>query len=200
GVHGNGGLARLTVADDELALAAADRNHRVDGLVAGLHRLAHRLAVDDARRDALDGRGLRGLERTLAIGRLAERVDDATQQFAAHRHFEDAAGGLHRVAFADALVVTQHHGAHRVLLEVERQAEHVARELDHFAVANVRQAMDAADAVRHRDHGTDVARLGGGLEVLDARLDEVADFGCFYGHVEYLFKRSVRWPGDPGGP
>ena len=34
------GLAGLAVADDQLALAAADRDHRVDRLVAGLHRLA----------------------------------------------------------------------------------------------------------------------------------------------------------------
>ena len=32
------GLAGLAVADDQLALAAADRDHRVDGLEAGLHR------------------------------------------------------------------------------------------------------------------------------------------------------------------
>ena len=40
-VDGDGGLARLAVADDELALAAADRDHRVDGLDARLHGLVH---------------------------------------------------------------------------------------------------------------------------------------------------------------
>ena len=52
-------LAGLAVADDQLALAAADRDHRVDRLQAGLHRLLHRLALDDAR----------GLE----LGRAASR-------------------------------------------------------------------------------------------------------------------------------
>src|SRR3546814_7397458 len=41
------GLAGLTIADDQLALTAADRHHRVDGLVAGLHQLVDRLAGDD---------------------------------------------------------------------------------------------------------------------------------------------------------
>ena len=50
------GLAGLAVADDQLALAAADRHHAVDRLEAGLHRLAHRLAIHDAGRDALDRR------------------------------------------------------------------------------------------------------------------------------------------------
>ena len=38
-VDGDGGLAGLAVADDQLALAAADRDHRVDGLDPGLQRL-----------------------------------------------------------------------------------------------------------------------------------------------------------------
>ena len=54
GVERDGGLAGLAVADDQLALAAADRNHAVDGLDAGLQRLLDALPVDDARRDALD--------------------------------------------------------------------------------------------------------------------------------------------------
>ena len=45
----DGGLAGLAVADDQLALAAADGDERVERLEAGLHRLVHRLARDDAR-------------------------------------------------------------------------------------------------------------------------------------------------------
>jgi hypothetical protein len=47
-VHRDGGLARLAVADDQLALAAADRDHRVDGLDAGLQRLLDRRPIGDA--------------------------------------------------------------------------------------------------------------------------------------------------------
>ncbi|MBV8538234.1 MAG: F0F1 ATP synthase subunit alpha, partial [Alphaproteobacteria bacterium] len=50
-------LAGLAVADDQLALAAADRHQAVDGLEAGLHRLVHRLAGDDAGRLDLDALG-----------------------------------------------------------------------------------------------------------------------------------------------
>ena len=48
------GLAGLAVADDQLALAAADRHHRVDRLEPGLQRLLDRAAIDDARREAFD--------------------------------------------------------------------------------------------------------------------------------------------------
>jgi hypothetical protein len=47
-------LAGLTVADDQLALSAADRDHRVDGLDAGLQRLLDGLALDDRRCRLLD--------------------------------------------------------------------------------------------------------------------------------------------------
>ena len=58
GVDGDGGLAGLAVADDQLALAAADRDQRVDGLQAGLHRLVHRLARNDAGRLHVDAAAL----------------------------------------------------------------------------------------------------------------------------------------------
>ena len=48
GVDGDGGLARLPVADDQLALAAADRDHRVDGGDAGLDRRVDVLAANHA--------------------------------------------------------------------------------------------------------------------------------------------------------
>ena len=49
------GLAGLTVTDDQLALAAADRGHGVDRLDAGLQRLLDRLALDDRGRLQLEG-------------------------------------------------------------------------------------------------------------------------------------------------
>src|SRR5581483_4635874 len=42
------GLTRLAIADNELALAAADRDHAVDSLDAGLERLFHGLPLHDA--------------------------------------------------------------------------------------------------------------------------------------------------------
>ena len=179
------GLAGLAVADDQLALAAADRHHRVDRLVAGLHRLADALAPDDARRNALDRGALARLDRALAVERIAERVHHAAEHLGTDRHFEDAAGGLHRRALADVAVLAEHHGADRVLLQVQREAEGVVRELEHFAVGGVGESVHAADAVRHGDDGADVSRLGRSVEVLDPCLDQVGDFRCLDGHIRF---------------
>ncbi len=91
GVDGDRGLAGLAVADDEFALAAADRHHGVDGLEAGLHRLRHALAENHARRHALQGDFELGVHRALAVDGHAQRIDDAAQKLGTHRHFEDAA-------------------------------------------------------------------------------------------------------------
>ena len=96
GVDRDGGLSCLAVADDQLALTAADRHHRVDRLEAGLQRLFHRLAIDDAGREALDRRELLRRDRPLAVDRLAERVHHAPEQLLADRHGDDAAGPLDR--------------------------------------------------------------------------------------------------------
>ena len=94
------------------------------------------------------GERLRRLDRALAVERVAERVHDAAEHLGADRHFEDAAGGLDRRALADVAVFAEHDGADRVLLEVQREAEGVVRELEHFAVGDVGEAVHAADAVR----------------------------------------------------
>ena len=134
-------------------------------------------------RDLLDDVEFLRVDRALAVDRLAERVDDAADQRRTDRHFEDAAGALDRVAFGDVLVVAQDHRADRITLEVEREAEGVFRELEHFTLHRVLQAVDAADAVRDRHDAADAARLGRRREVLDAGLDQFADLRSLDGHV-----------------
>ena len=86
GVDRHRGFAGLAVADDQLALAAADRHHRVDRLEAGLHRLRHRFARNHARRDFLDDVGQLGIDRAFAVDRLPERIDHAPDQFGTDGH------------------------------------------------------------------------------------------------------------------
>ena len=74
-------LAGLAVANDQFALATADRHHRVDGLDTGLQRLRHRAAGDNARRHFLDDVGLGGVDRAFAVDRVAQGIDHAALQF-----------------------------------------------------------------------------------------------------------------------
>src|SRR5580658_831878 len=99
GVEDDRGFAGLPVADDQLALAAADRNHRVDGLDAGLHGFANRLAIENAGSDFFQRIALLGLNGTFTVERFAERADHAADQRFADRHGHDRVRALDGVAF-----------------------------------------------------------------------------------------------------
>ena len=172
----DGGLAGLAVADDELALTAADRDQRVERLDAGLQRLVHALALHDAGRLDLQAARLGGVDRALAVDRLAERVHHAAEQRLAHRHRGDLPGALDGVALADVAEVAHDGDADVVLLEVEHEALHAVRELDQLAGEDALEAVDAGDAVAHGEHGSG---LGDGdllAVVLDLLADDSADF------------------------
>ena len=185
------GLAGLAVADDQLALAAADRHHRVDRLEAGLHRLAHRSCGRS--RPAPRARSATGgcLDRTLAVDRVAERVHHAAEQLRADRHFEDAAGGLARSRLRRCACSRRAPRRRPSPAPGSARGRRCRPETRSFrrTSTSARPWMRQMPSVTRHD-GADVARLGRGVEVLDARLDQVADFGCLDGHV--FFPRLIR--------
>src|SRR5262249_15799114 len=119
----NRGLAGLAVADDELALAASDRHHRIDRLQTGLHRLRHRLSRNHHWGALLDDVRHVGIDRTFAIDRLPQGVDHPPEQLRPDGNGKNAAGALGRVPLGDVLVFTQNHRPDRVALEVEGETK-----------------------------------------------------------------------------
>ena len=118
-------LARPAVADDQLALAAADRRHRVDGLEPCLKRRVDRLAIDDARRLRVGAARLRRRDRPAPVERAAERIDDTAEEGFPDRRLEHAPGAPDLVAFFHLLRVAEQRDADRFLFEVEDEAVHV---------------------------------------------------------------------------
>src|SRR5690606_4680047 len=153
--------------------AAADGYERVDRLEAGLHRFVDRLARDDARRLGLHARALVGLDRALAVDRVAERIDYATEQALADRHVDDGTGALDAVTLADGGVGAEDNHADVVGFEVERHPLHAVGELDHLARLDLVEAVDARNAVADRQHRTDFRDLCLGAEVGDLVLDDL---------------------------
>ena len=151
----DGGLAGLAVADDQLTLAAADRDHGVDRFEAGLQRLLHRLAVDDAGGKALDRVELGGVDRSLAVDGDAERIDDAADESLADRDGHDLAGALDLVAFLDGRGLAEEHDADVIFLEVESKAGDVMRELHELTSHDAIEAVDAGDTVSDGDDCAD---------------------------------------------
>ena len=140
-------LAGRSIADDQLALAAADRDHRVDRHDAGLDRLPDRTAADDPGRQLLDRIRHRARDRALAVERLAERVDDASEQALADRHLQQPPGRADFVAFLQLRVVAEDDDADLGLVEVQRQAGDAAAEVEHLVEHRVGETLDPGDAV-----------------------------------------------------
>src|SRR5581483_1627973 len=130
GVDADRGLAGLPVTDDELPLAAADRRHRVDGLDAGLQRLLDRLPLHDRGGLQLERAALGGLDRALAVDRVAQRVHDAAQVAVSDRDGEDFAGPLDPLPLLDGAEVTQDHRTDLTYVQVQSQATSTVLEFE----------------------------------------------------------------------
>ena len=77
GVDGDGGLSRLPVADDELALTPSDGEHTVDGDDARFQRTVDGLTVEDGGGGRLDGAVAALNDVAQPVDGIAQRVDDA---------------------------------------------------------------------------------------------------------------------------
>ena len=171
----DGGLAGATVADDEFALAAADRDHGIDGHDAGEQRLVHGFAGHDAGRDALDGISFFGVDRAFAVDGVTEGVDDATEQGFANGNGEELAGGGDFVAFFELGDVAENDAADLGLFKIQGDADGAAGKRDHLVVHDVGEAINFGHAV---GDGADVAGVfldRFGRELGDLLFDLVED-------------------------
>ena len=174
-VDRDGRLAGAAVADDQLALAAADVRHRVDRLDAGLQRLLHRLALDDAGRLELERAALGRVDRPCAVERAAERVDHAAEHGVADGHAHDRAGAAHGLPLLHLLPLAEERDADVVLLEVERDPDDAVLELEPLERDAVLEAVDAGDAVADLQHRADLGQVGLDVVLLDPALEDRGD-------------------------
>ncbi len=176
-VDRNRGLAGLAVADDQLALATADRDQRVNRLDAGLEGLPHRLAAGDARRLNLHAALHDVGQRALAVDRVAQGVHHAAEHAVADRHRQDLTRSPNGVALGDLVGPAEDHRTDRILIQVERQAPHAALELEQRVDRAVGQTGDAGDAIAHLGHPADLALGEVGREAFEVAANGVGDLG-----------------------
>ena len=160
-VDGDGSFAGCAIADDQLALAATDRNHRVNGHEAGLHRLIDAAALDDARCNCFQRIKCFGFDRSLVIERLAECVYHTAQKRLADGNRQESASCFSFVAFGNQRVVAHQNGAHFSFFKIERETVNAVGKFDHLVKHHVAQTLDARHAVAGFAHNADVA-LGRG--------------------------------------
>ena len=187
GVEGDRGLAGLAVADDQLALPPADREHGVDRLDAGLQGGRDGLTEEHPGGDPLQRHGVSRLDGAPAVDRLPQGVEDAPDHRLPRRHLGDPPRGADGVPLLEVVGRAQDDRADAVLAEVQGQPQHRALavgagEGEELAGHRPLQAIDPGDAVAdRRDHA--LARLHHcSVEARDASLQDVADLVASYCH------------------
>ena len=175
-------LTGLTVANDQLALATANGDHRVDGLQARRHRLADRFARDDARRLAVCHPAFRRVDRTLTVERIAKAVHNATQKAVARRHVHDRVRALDGVAFFNVAVGAEDHDADVVAFQVQRHALNATGEFDHLTGLHIVEAVDPRDPVTDGQHAANFGNLRVLTERLDLVLEDLRNLSCLDRH------------------
>src|SRR3984957_6840301 len=100
-------LADSTIADDKLALTAAEREQGIDDDEAGLNRLDYEIPIDDRRRRALNGFQRVGRYWSFTVERPAEWIDDAAEHHRSHGNAHHLGGTAHHVAGLDRVDIVQ---------------------------------------------------------------------------------------------
>ena len=168
GINGNRGLTGLTVANDEFALAAANRDHGVNCEDTGLHRLFNRLTLMNAGSLEFYRAGSSGLNGALAVDRLAEHVNNAAEHSLANRNLKNLASGTYLVVFLNCGDVTEEYGANLIFFEVLHQTGNDTSigsdELEKLARHRTLKAVDTRNTVANLYNRAGLARLNAGVD------------------------------------
>ena len=174
GGQGDGGLAGLAVADDELPLSPANGDHAVNGQDAGLHGGVHRRAIHDGRGGALHLPEALGFEGH-AVQRAADGIHHPTQELSPHAHVGNASRAPHHGAGHHGVGLAKERRAHAGEAHVQRHAVDLAFKFQKLSVFGVGQSLHLDDAVLDGLHPAIFIGDHLGRESLQAFLEELAD-------------------------
>ena len=182
-VNSHGCLARLPVANDQLALAPSDGEHAVDHLETGIHGLVYGLALHHARGLRLYRTRFRSDNGTLAVDRPPQGIHHASLHAVAHGALGDAPRPLDGIAFLDQLIVPEENASDVVLFQVEHHAHHVVGEFDEFVRHHVGEALHTGNSVAHLQRGARFVDVDFALEVEHLLLEKFGDLvrtNCYF--------------------
>ena len=171
-IHGDGRLAGLAVANNQLSLAPPDGDHAIDGFDAGLQRLVYGLTTGNARGDHFQGAAMWRFNRTFPVQGLAQGVNHAADQRIADRHGQQLAGPLDLITLFDFQILAENNHADRRLFKVENLPETAGLELNQLTSHGITQAVNASDAVAHFEHFADVRDVDLAAILRDFLLDD----------------------------
>ncbi len=136
-VERDGRLAGAAIADDELPLAAAQGDGRIDDEHSGRKGPLDQRSIDDRRRRPLHGRRRCGDNRLAAVERPAKGIDDSPEERLAHRHPDDISRAMHDVAGGNGCGFPEQDAANRGLAQIDGLRGNAALDLEQLVQARV---------------------------------------------------------------
>ena len=179
GVRSDGGFTGLTVADDELTLAAADGDHGVDGLDTGLEGFMNGTPFTDTRGRAFNGAVLVCHDGACAVDGLSQCVDDTANEGVADGNGNDFSGSLDALAFADLLTVSEQYDGDAVFFQVLRHAVASVFKFQKLASHTVDKTAGPGDTIAHHQDGSGLVLVDGVIIIFDLAADDLGYFFRF---------------------
>ena len=187
GVDRDGGLTGLAVANDQLTLATADRDHRVDRLQAGLQRLINRLTLGHRWSLQFKRATAFSLDLALIVNWLTQRVNYTAQEFVTDWHGENLSGAVDLLALFNTFKVTQDNNTDFTAVQVLGQAQGSVFKTNQFVRHHGGKTLYVGNAVSCRDNVSDLYTLCGirGVGLCEA-VECVTDFLGIDGQLGHL--------------
>jgi len=164
GVNSDGGLASLSVANNELTLSTTNGNKRVDGLEAGLHGLVHRLTGDNTGGFELNSLALVAEDRALTVNRFTERIDDTAKHAGANWHIDDGTSAPHNISFLNFSIVAENDDTDVVSFEVKSHTLDTGVELNHFTSLDLLEAENSSNTITDGDDSSLLVKVINGAD------------------------------------
>ena len=168
GIQRNRRFARLTVADNQFALTAANREHGVDGQQTCFHRRINTLTVDDAGRGFFHWAIAVRRNRVSPVNRASERVHHAAKERVAHGNTRSLARARNLAARGNIIGIVKQDAARLVAAQILHHAFDTVVEHEDFAIRGMFQPLDNRNAVANGLDRPDFAALGKQTELVDA--------------------------------
>src|ERR1700722_3189241 len=152
-------LADGTIADDQFALATAEREQGINDDEPGLNRLDHEIPIDDRWRRTLDRLLCVGRDRAHPVEWPAERIDDTTEHRRPHWNAHHVSRAPHHVTGLNRIDIVQQNATDATAFEHLGEAELSFAEVQQLIEPDVGQPGDKRNAVSHLFDPTDLFRL-----------------------------------------
>ncbi len=154
-VDRNRSLACLTIAQQQLPLTTADRDHGVNDFQAGLQRDRHRSTLHDWRRIAFARFAWQIVKRPTTIQWPTNGIHHPAKKLIADGGVQHGVHSLHPRSCGDSIAGIQQHTTDLVGIQVERVAKMTTSEPKHFVDLDVWQTVHACDPALDFFDGTD---------------------------------------------